>query len=423
MFTFFTEVLKQDVVDRHGCWVGRPVDFLAKLDEPYPRFTHLIVRRGRFRRKYYTIPWSDVQSSEQKFQLRTALQSLTAVEDHEKLPTLARSILDQQVVDTYNRKVVRVNDLQFLSVRDELRLVHVDVGVRGLVRRLGWENWLDGLVRIVRPHASYLTDRGFISWKYIQPLSIQDAKGGIKLNVEQDALEDIPPADISEMLMELDPYQRPALLKMLDVQTQVDIITELELKWQKDLIEDLDRKTAVELFEQMPADEATDLLQEFSKRDANHFIARISTRKAREIRELMEHETDSAGGIMTTEFVTLTKEMNVGEAIELVRQQGASAETIHCSYVVNENKRLIGSVLIRELLLEPNPVKIEDVMHKKPPDVNVDDSVKEVAFTFDKYNHFVLPVTNDDGVIEGIITIDDVLSHAVEEAWGERTGL
>jgi magnesium transporter len=426
MFLYFTELVQRDVVDRHGRWVGRPYDFTARLDEVYPRVTSLVVAKGFFRKRYYVIPWKDVHQTGDRLTLKVPLESLKLVESYRNgdVATLRAGVLDQQVVDTFNRKLVRVNDLHFLRVDDDLRLAHVDIGVRGLVRRLGWERAVDFSVRMVSRHARYLNEEGLISWKYVQPVSIQTATGQIQLTVEMEKLKEIPPSDISSMLMELDPYQRAALIRTLDVQSQVDIITELELKWQKDLVEELDAQTAVRLFERMPADEATDLLGELGKRDAERILGMLSPKKARELTELMTHEADSAGGLMTVEFISLREGMTVGQAIDHIRSvELTKAETIHTAFVVDEGGKLVGTVSFRKLLLESLDARIGDVMAKKPPAVEVKESLKDVAYEMDKYNLFTIPVVEEDGTLEGIITIDDVLHHVVEEAWGKRTGL
>jgi magnesium transporter len=426
MFTFFTEIVRRDVLDRHGRFVGRAHDFTAHLEEVYPRVTALVIARGAFKKEFYVVPWKDVHLSGDQLQLKVPREQLKAVKSYRQpdVTTLRTGILDQQVVDTYNRKLVRVNDLHFLRVDDDLRLAHVDVGLRGLVRRLGFEGLVDGVVRIFNSHARYLHDEGFISWKYVQPISIQKATGRIQLMVDMEQLKQIPPSDISTMLMELDPYQRAALIRTLDVQSQVDTITELELKWQKDIIEGLDAQSAARLLERMPADEATDLMAELGKRDAERLFSMLSTKKAREIHELMEHESDTAGGMMTTELISLREGMTVGEAIDHIRNvEAKKAETIYTAFVVDDKDLLIGSVSFRRLLLEPMEERIGEMMQKKPPAVNVDDSVKDVAYTMDKYNLYTLPVIDDDGILEGIITVDDILHSAVEEAWGKRSGL
>ncbi len=423
MFVFFTELVKKDVVDRHGRWLGYPYDFFARLDEAYPTVTSLVIASGHLRKKFISVPWNQLSIYDDRIQLKVPLETLTVLRQYREpmQATLRTSVLDQQVVDTFNRKVVRVNDLHFLRVDGGLRLVHVDVGARGLVRRLGWQRLMDFMVRTVNRHARYLTKEGFISWKYIQPIDIQPTTGALRLSVEQEELKKIPPPDVSEMLMELDPQHRVALFRTMDVERQVDILTELDLKWQKALIEDLDTRTAVNLFERMPADEATDLLGALSRREADRILGMLSNQKARALSELLEHESDSAGGLMTTEFITLRPEMTVSDAIEHIKRiELRKAETIYYAYVVDENERLVGSVSFRRLLLEPLDTSIGEIMLTKPPSVHVQASVKEVAFLLDKYNFFALPAVDDEGKIEGIITIDDVLSIVVDDAYGKK---
>ena len=408
-------------MDRHGRWLGRPFDFTAKLDESYPLFTNLIVAKGLVRRRYYIIPWNNLHHAGGQFQLKVPINSLTPVRDYrEELEiTVRKNILDQQVVDTFNRKVVRVNDLHILEIDNDLRIAHVDVGLRGLIRRLGWEKMIDTTIRLFHRHASYLNRENFISWKYIQPISIQPVTGQIQLSVDQEQLRSIPPADLSDMLMELDTYERAALFKTLDPQSQIDILTELELKWQKDLVDELDPRTTAMLLERMPADEATDLVGCLPRRDAEKYLEMLSPKKARELRELLTFEAHSAGGLMTTEVITLREDMTVGQTLDRIKDiELEKAETIHNCYVVDDGNKLIGTVSFRKLLTEPPELKIAKAMLKKPPALDVEANLKEIATMLSKYNLFAAPVIDEAGVLEGIITVDDVLAVIIDEEWG-----
>ncbi|MFH1873957.1 MAG: CBS domain-containing protein [Pseudomonadota bacterium] len=423
MFTFFTELTKQDVVDRHGRWVGRPYDFTAKLDEPYPPLTSLIVASGKVRCRYFIIPWENLHHAGGQFQLKTNLESLTSVSSYREKTeiTLRKNILDQQVVDTYNRKIVRVNDIHLLQIDNSLRLAHVDVGARGLARRLGWEKLIDIFVRLVNRHARYLTSEKFISWKFVQPLSIQPQTGKIRLNVDHKELVSIPPADLSEMLMELDTHNRAALFMTLDSANQIDILTELELKWQVDLIEELDPRVTRDLLERMPADEATDLLGVLPRREREQFIQMLSPKKARAVHELLQYEKHSAGGLMTTEYIDLKENITVREALDhIFKIELKKAETIYNGYVVDDDFKLIGTVSLRGLLKANPETPISEVMQTKPPALHLEDSLEEVATIFSKYNFFTAPVIDDDGTFEGIITVDDVLEVMIEEEWGVK---
>ncbi|PIR17611.1 MAG: hypothetical protein COV46_03500 [Deltaproteobacteria bacterium CG11_big_fil_rev_8_21_14_0_20_49_13] len=426
MFLFFTEIVKKGVVDKNGRWLGRPHDFLvARMGESYPRLSAIVVSKGHINKKYAVVPWDQVQRTNEQFHIKAAFEALEFKADYfeESATSLRNNILDQQVVDTFNRKVVRVNDIHFLKVDNDLRIAHVDIGFRGMMRRMGWQIFVDSVVELINPHSTYLTMEGFLSWKFVQPLSIHPDKGTIQLNVSHAQIKSIPPPDLSEMLEELDPYQRAALFKTLDITTQVEIITEMEMKMQKELVRVLDAKSSAALFENMPPDEAADLLGELSRRSADRILTHIGTKKSKKLSTLLSHKSRSAGGLMTTEFITLGDIMTVGDSIEHIKKMETTAETIYYAYVVDSADRLHGTVTFKRLLLEPLDRKVTDIMQTKPPCVHVDDSAKEVAYVLDKYNLMAIPVIDHERVIQGIITIDDVLSLVIAETWGKKTGI
>ncbi|MBI2093082.1 MAG: magnesium transporter [Deltaproteobacteria bacterium] len=426
MFTFFTEIINKGIIDKNGRWLGRPYDFLvAPLGEAYPKISAIVVASGKIARKYAVIPWDQVQRTNEQFHIKAAKESLEYKGEyyHEPETTVRKHILDQQVVDTYNRKVVRVNDVHMLKVDNELRIAHVDIGLRGMVRRLGWQPYIDFGVNFINPHAAYLSKEGFLAWKYVQPLSIHPDKGTIQLNVTQTQIKSIPPPDLSEMLKELDPYQRAGLFRSLDTDTQIGIITEMDIKQQKDLIRVLDSKTSGALFEKIPPDEGADLLGELPRRDADRILSYIGTKKSKKLSTLLSHKSSSAGGLMTTEFITLSNAMSVGEAIEHIKQLQTTAETIYYAYVVDAENHLEGAVTFKHLLFESNDRKVADIMLTKPACVHVDASAKEVAYIIDKYNLMAIPVIDHNKVLQGMITIDDILSLVISETWGKKTGL
>lgn len=425
MFLFYTDLLKREVVDRHGRFLGYPHDFTLLFQEAYPRLTGMVLRRGWWwNPRYYYIPWPEVQQVNHHFQLRLPMESLqTEAGDHEGLVSVRRDILDQQVLDTFNRRVVRVNDVHFLQVHHELRLAHVDVGLRGMVRRLGWEKAVDFVLRVLNRHAEYLSHEAFIAWKYVQPLPTSPMKGAIQLNVPQHELRSIPPADLGQILTELDPHQREALFKALDRATQAGIFVELDSKMQLDLLAELDTRVALELMEHLPTDEATDLLSAMNRRDADRLLMQMDNKRSQTLSNLLEHRSDSAGGLMTTEMTLLPETITVTEAIERLKAVTRKTETIYYAYIVDESQHLLGMVTLRTLLLADPLQPLSQVMTTKPVHVHVNASAKEVAYVLDKYNFLAVPVVDDDRVIQGIITIDDVLSLVISATWGEKTGL
>lgn len=428
MFVFFTELIRREVIDRHNRWIGWPHDFVVDFSGAYPPLTGLTVATGHVRKQFAFLPWNQIHithhQGKEAFQVRLPLESLqfTPAPPKPVEPSLRRDILDQQVVDTYNRKLVRVNDIHLLRVDSSFRIAHVDVGIRGIVRRLGWEPVIDRLLRFVHPHARYLNREGFIAWKYVQPL-VRTPGGKIPITLSHSEIDTIPPADLGEILQELDAYQRAALFKALDPDMQGEVLAEMAQRFRKELIADLDMKTAVAVLEQMPPDEATDILQDLPRSERTRFLSSLSSRKAQKLSALLTHHEDSAGGLMTTEFIRLPITCTVGEAIEHIRAMTGVAETIYYAYLVDEQQHLEGVVNFRALLVEPLHRPILEVMTPRPTAVEIHDSAKAVAFTLDKYNLFAVPVIDAERILHGIITVDDILSVVIEEAWGEKSGL
>lgn len=425
MFVNYTNVMKMDIVDRHNRLLGRPYDFLVKFGSVYPQMTSLVFAKGVFERRYAVIPWAQVKKVEEKVYLNISEENLVFVKDYrnDEYASLKHSILDQQVVDTFNRKVVRVNDIHFLRVDKDLRIAHVDVGFRALVRRLGWESLVDTAVKIFWPRAKYLGREHYISWKFVQPLEVVSKKGTLQLNVSNEDLAAIPPADLSEIISELDPPERAALFRSLDFETQVDVLNELEVPMQKDLMKEMETNTAIRLIERMDSDEVVDFLEGLSKKEARHILSLLSPAKARRLSSILKYESDSAGGVMTMSFVALTEDMTVSEAFDKIRSEDLDIEMIYYLYVMDGEGHLKGVVTVKRLIMASLEDKIKDIMLGRPVTAPADASAKEVAFLMDKYDFLAVPVVDDEKKMKGVITIDDILALAIDEAWGEKPGL
>ncbi len=421
MFVYFSHLLNKRVVDSSNSDLGRIYDISFQLPEQYPKALSLIVTNGLIGRKFANIPWDQIESINGVGHLKIAAKDLPYASTLGTFEfTLRRDLLDQQVVDTFNRKVRRVNDIHLLRVEQELRLAHVDVSLRGLVRRLGGERTVDALVKTLHPKADYLNKVQLIPWKYVQPLSVHPTKGTVKLTVPSTELAQIPSADLGEIMVNLDPQQRVTLFKSLDLKTQVRILEGVNLVMQEALLEEMDSKDAVKILEQLPPDTAADILENLPHKLVQQLLAIMESTRAKKLSMLLSYASDQAGGLMTTEFITLPQTITVSEAIVKIRENTLRSETIYYAYVVDENQKLLGSVTLKHLLMANPEQPVTEVMFKKPIFVHADDSVRSVAFKLDKYNMFVVPVVNHDGILQGIITIDDILSKVISIAWKRR---
>jgi len=307
-----------------------------------------------------------------------------------------------------------VNDLHFLRAGPEMRLVHVDVGARGLVRRLGWQRGLDGLLRVVRPKARFLGAERFVSWKYVQALSPHPA--ALQLSIPQRQLGELHPADIAEIMEELDATRRGALFAQLDVETAADTLEEADPKLQRELIEAVAPERAADIVEEMSPDDAADLLGDLPQEQAQEILSEMRREEAEDVKELLAYDEDKAGGLMTTDFVSLPKDLTAAAAFEAVRREAVEKQAIYYLYVTDAAGILRGVLSLRELILARPEQVIGEIMMEHPVTVQPDANLEAIASAAAKYNLLAVPVVDDKQGLLGIVTVDDVLDRVIQEA-------
>ncbi|MFN8626280.1 MAG: CBS domain-containing protein [Candidatus Binatia bacterium] len=425
-FVFLTALLNKSVWDANGTWVGQLTDLAVSVAHMFPPVVGFVAQRGRWEAFALTGRWSDVVAVDgPAVRLGVPIQTLTPSKIDAAGEILVReTLLDKQIVDTSGAKVVRVNDLHFLKLgRCDLRLVHVDVGTRGLVRRMGWEAVVDGLLRRVAPGVRYLSAERLIRWQYVQPTSLDPHAHNIRLSVLQRQLNDLHPADIAEILTDLDSHERATIFRSLNPEIAADALAEVEdPRIQTQLLETVSQEAAADILEEMPPDEAADLLGELPHETSTALLRKMESEEAQDVRELLTYAPDTAGGMMTTEFVALPATLTVDEAFTHLRQAAPDVENIYYLFVVDADQRLVGVLNLRHLIMALPPVPVSEIMIENPVRVHHSDSRDTVAEIVEKYDLLALPVVDDLGSIVGMITVDDVVSHIANQAWKRKLG-
>ncbi|MBI4052244.1 MAG: CBS domain-containing protein [Elusimicrobia bacterium] len=421
-FVFFADLVGTRVLDSEGQGVGKIHDITFSLLETYPKSTTLILKSGFLRSHYAEIPWHQIKKIYPQIQLKLPAQEI--IFDH---PSgnhdlrLRRDILDKQVVDTNNHKVIRVNDVHLLEVDNELRVAHVDVGLRGLVRRLGWQTVVDFFIAGVLPRTTYFKER-FISWKYIQPLSLNHKSGTLKLTVPERQLAQIPSAGFREVMLDMDIYQRTALFKSLNPDLRAQVFKDFDTDTQQKLLGNLDLSEAAFVLSRTPADQATDILERLPSPVSEKLLSLMETSHARKLSTLLGYTSDSAGGIMTTEMITLPGSAKVRDVVQVFKQAPESLEATTFIFLTENGNHLTAMVPTRKLLLAKPDDPLSQYALAKTTYVKVKDSLREVAFQMEFHKLPVIPVVNNgkEKILQGIITVDDILKHLIPIAWKRR---
>lgn len=419
LFVFLSEILGSKFVDDDGRVVGRLYDVPMRMsDEVYPRAAGFVIQRGLFRREFASVDAGDVKEISDVFTLRISQKDIPFQRERPRHDfTLCRDILDQQVVDTDHQKVVRVNDVHLLRIDHHFHLAHVDVGLRALVRRLEWSPLVDFIVRLLSPNSSYFTRDDFIPWKNTQILISAQRKNVLRLDVARKKLAQIPAVELTEIMEDLDIFERFSLFKSLDVQVQRKVFADLATQEKKDLVEQMEDKEAVSLIENIPADEATDLLMSLPKRRTLKLMRLVETKTSKKLRKLLGFAKDSAGGLMTTEYLHLRQDATVGEAMRLIKENANYPGNIYHLYIVDDQHRLLGSTSLRQFINADPSMPIANVCYPQKIFVRTDDGMEEIALLLEKYKFSSIPVLGEGDVLQGVITTDDVMEELISIAW------
>lgn len=415
-FLFLSEILNLRIVDSHGKIIGKLVDLRIKLRELFPPVIALRVK-GKGSRGIISFPWDMVSKINEKvIRLKSKAESQTLDTKLKEGEILLREeILDDQVVDTHGAKVERVNDLHLLLTEGQLRVVHVDFGIRGVLRRLGWIRFVDALTNWL---FAYQVPEKLLSWKYIQPLSHDPVKKSLKLDLTLRKLSEIPPADLADILEELDPHERSYVFKSLDVEAQADALEEADDKTRVSIIEEMPEDRASDILEEMEPDEAVDLLQDLPDEKKQELIEGMEEDKREALEELLEFEEETAGGIMTTGFISCLQTDSVLRAMEVFQRSDDPLDNISYIYVTDQQEKLVGVMTVRDLILSPPQAEASKIMKQDVIKLRVDDSLKDVAETFKKYKFLTIPVVDKEDRLEGIITLRDGV-EAIFPEFGE----
>lgn len=400
---FVSEILKKPVLDPKGDELGRVKDLVIVRGEPLPKVSSLIIER---KKGIYNLPWLDLNIFNKRIiSANIYSEALMSYDLNEEDLLLVRDIFDKQIVDINGAKVVRVNDVKIEGYDTEAILIAVDVGMRGIMRRLGVERSGEDLMRLFKKRLPY----HLISWNYIQTL--EPKLTTISLTVPRQMLSELHPADIADIISQVSHKEGATFFKDLDVDVAAEALSELKPETQVDIISEMDTDKAADIIEEMPPDEAADILSDLPVDKAKDILESIEKEEAEDIQELLSHEEDTAGGLMTNVFIAYPPETTVRKAIENFKKDAEEIEIVYYIYVIDADEKLMGVVSLRDMLLADLDAKLSDIMETKLKTVTPETDEMEVAGIISKYNLVALPVVDIKGFMLGIITVDDVLDR------------
>src|ERR1700758_3409385 len=349
MQIYATELMGSEAYDAQGHFVGRVREFFVEPANQPIRVSHFLLSRGRF--QPLLARYNQVAAvAPGTIRLNCSERELTLYTPNEAWLAVRKDLLDQQIIDTQGRKVVRVNDVDLTEQKSngnvELRVTQVDVGLPGAVRRL-----LQGVVApgVIRKLQNPLPQRT-IRWEFVNLIE-PDPLRRVKLRITHEKLEDLHPADLAEMMEELSAAERQGIIASLDEETAAAVLAELDERLTTQIVEKLDPEKAADILEEMAPDAAADLLADLSKETSEELLHEMPGQEADEVRELLEFDPATAGGMMNTDFVFVGETSTRKEVLEWMREQERNLDQLDTIVLLDNNVQYAGAVPVTRLLL------------------------------------------------------------------------
>ena len=413
-FIYLSEILHLPVFNAtSGKKIGRIVDVAARTSHVYPKITALIVLMQNSIEPVY-ISWNHVRLTVFKKHVTVdypfeADQATSESIENEIL--LKQTFLDKQIISTTGFKLVRVNDLQLLidnssKENPNLWLVHIDIGFKGLLRRLGWLNVINPVFNWF--FAREINDK-FLTWKNVQPTTATNVNGSVVMKTDSAKLSAILPEDLADILEDLGTDERTSLLESITPGLAAATLQEMPMNLRVQLAESLDDDHLASIVAEMQMDETVDLLGELLAERREGVFSLLSKDRVDEINDLTRMSVSGVGAIMNTNFITVKESQTVREVMKIVKEETKRAELLYYIYVVDEEERLKGLVTLRQLLSSKGTAPIATIMRGNIVSVRVDSNIKRMAQLFFKYKFDAIPVVDDEDKLQGFITIGDAL--------------
>lgn len=400
---FFSNILGAKIRDQIDKSVGKVYDAVINLTEAdYPSVVGVVVVAKRNVKKFINVGSIENFGKNYLTLKKSFSGSASEVPQAKEFIFLRESVLDRQIVDLAGVRVVRVNDLQFGMVKGIMCLVALDIGKLGLLRRLG----LNGLnlFNFLQPE--------LLEWKNVRLLGDK-----LQLSIGTKELVKLHPADIANIIEKLNLNQGSELLQSLDKKTAARVLEELEPELQRILMESLGPERAASVMQKMSIDELVDLIQMLPDRKSKEIMQILPSDSTQKVKKILEYDEDTAGGLMTTEYVSAYPTTTVKQVVEQIKKSYQLHRGLYLVYIIDEQGHFRGDVSLRKLLISGYEQTMAELMdNEKKSTATANQNVLEVASLMTKYNLTSIAVLDVDKKLLGVITVDDVMRHFVPHA-------
>lgn len=408
---YLSEILHRDIYDEYGDCIGKLNDIYVTTGAGYPKAIGYKVKKGG-EVNNYEFRSIDFYNEEAKISIK--VRGVKDIIPRAYSYLLSKNLLDKQIVDVNGKKVVRVNDLRMASISTEIRVIAVETGLLALSRRYGLEKIVKLLYKLCKKQAY---DK-VIMWDDVESLEMID--DSLKISVPYKKISELHPADIADILEEVDLKYRNKIFESLDEHLAADTLEEIDPEIQADILETINQSKVSGILNNMSNDEIADILEELDEEMAEKLLMNLESEDEEKVRDLMKYEEEAVGSIMNTDFVSFNVNITAAETIELLKEIQPEDKISHYIYITDQNERLQGVVSLRELVFCDGNMKLKEIMDKEIIKLSDDEKLDTAIRKFVKYDLITIPVIDSEEKLQGIVIINDIIEEVFDEKWKKK---
>ena len=393
--------------DAEGERLGRVDDLIVRLEgEEYPPVSGAVATvAGR----QVFVPTDLIDEiADGRIALRAERLDLQHFQRRQGEVLLKKDVLDRQLINVDGARLVRANEIELARLDGWYRVVGVDVGLRGLLRRL-----------LPRRFARTIAVSNFLDWASVEPFTGHVPT--VRLRVPHPKLARLHPAQLADLVEAASHREGEEIIAAVatDPELEADVFEELEDQHQREFVEDRTDEEVAHLLVRMESDDAADLILQLPEERREDVVALLPSAQGRRLRTLLGYDPATAGGLMSPEFVCLYADATREEALDRVRRSRVHPDAASWVYAMSTHRRLRGGVQLAELLRAPEGERLSEFVRTVQA-VSPNADLEEVARLMTDYDLVVVPVVSDDNVLLGVVTVDDVLELVLPEGWRRR---
>lgn len=408
----YTSIVGKKIYDEFDEVLGELKDIYVTTEEGYPRVIGYKVRRdgSTFHYEFRNIFFCQIDSKV-KIVTRGSKEILPRTYSY----LLSQNLLDKKIVDINGKQVVRVDDLRIAEIAGEYRVIAVETGPTARFRRLGCEGFGKFIYKLMKKEY----EDKVLTWDDVESLEMID--NNLKLSVPYQKLSTLHPADLADILEELDAGSRKRIFESLDEDLAADTLEEIDPEYKGSIIKGLSESKAAELLENMPSDEIADLLDELDDEEREKILVNLEYDDAEEVKALLKYEDETIGTIMSKDFISFNLDITTGEIIDILKDmEEIEEEELYAIYITDEEERVLGSVSLMQILLNKSDVKVKNIMDENINIIRHNGEINEAVELASKYDLLSIPVVDEDEKLIGAVNAHDLIDEVLYPVWKKK---